>query len=320
MNSLIFGNAAIKAREHLSLLTKEKLIRLLDVATTADAVKILTESGYGGGFILSRAEDYSILLKKEEAVYIEYVKSIMPEKSGIECMLLGKDYLNLKALLKNTLFNCDIGFTSGGVFDMADFVELVEKGESQTLPQNIVFAVNHILGLEKVEASDVDLILDQAYFDDIALRVKKSRSKLLKEYFGLKADGTNILTLLRAKKAGLNAKKLERQLVNGGELKKEALVEAFDVEGGILELAKTFKYREMVEENIANIVGFERSLDEALVKILSESKDDMFSLGPIVYYLYAKELEIKTVGVILTGVQNNAPKSAIKERVRQIYA
>ncbi len=320
MNSLIYGNAAVKAREHLSLLTKEKLIRLLDVDTTADGVKILTESGYGGGMILARAEDYPELLQKEEEVYIDYVKGIAPKNSGIECMLLKKDYLNIKALLKNRIFASDIKLTSGGVYEVEELMALVEKGESEVLPESLVSLVKSLLEMSDADASDIDIIVDKAYFEDIAARVKKSHSNLLKEYFTLKADGTNLLTMLRAKKAKLNTSKLKALLISGGELKASDLIDAYETDGGILELAKAFKYREMLEDNIGNIVAFEKCLDEALVKILADNKDDMFSLGPIVYYLYAKELELKTVGVILTGVQNNAPKSAIRERVRQIYA
>ncbi len=319
MNSLIYGNAAIKARENTSLLTRDKLIRLMDAESTADAVKILTESGYGGGLVLNRAEDYLELLSKEEQVYLDYVKSVAPANCGIESMLIDKDYLNLKVLLKNKLFDARANLASGGFFDLEELKSLVETGESDTLPAVMTSAVNSILARESVAPAEIDVTLDKAYFIDVYTRAKKSHSAILKDYFVLKADGTNVLTYLRAKKAGLNEAKLNSLLVDGGNIAPKLLAEAY-ANDSLSELIKDYSIREIVEANSQSVVAFEKALDDSLIAMLSTKKDDMFSLAPLAYYVVAKGLELKTVGVILTGIQNNAPKSAISERVRVIYA
>ncbi len=319
MNSLIYGNSAIKAKETTSLLTKDKLIRLLDASSTVDAVKILTESGYGAGLVLDRAEDYQLLLQKEEDSYLDYVKSVAPDGCGIESLFVVKDYLNLKALLKNKLFGASARLASGGVYNISDLEELVETGESDTLPAVLVDVVAGVLSVEAPTPADVDVMLDAAYFSEVKARVKKSRSPILKKYFALKADGTNMLTYLRAKKAHLSSSRLSRLLVVGGEIALDAIVAAYESDG-LLELVKAYEIRDLVENHSSSIVSFEKALDDSLLALLTVEKDDMFSLAPLIYYVIAKELELKTVGVILTGIQNNAPKSAIKERVRQIYA
>ncbi len=319
MNSLIYANSAIKARENTSLLSRDKLIRLLDAEATVDAVKILTESGYGGGLVIARAEDYQDLLDREEEVYLEYVKSVAPQGLGVESLFLEKDYLNLKVLVKNRVFGADARLTGGGIYDKDALVELVEKGESTVLPKDVVAVVNGLLDSQPKTPADIDVTLDRAYYRDVVARVKKSHSAILKEYFTAKIDGVNVLTYLRAKKAGLNLQKLSSLLVDGGSIAPQDLVRAYE-EDGLMDLVKNYPIRTLVEDNASSIVGFEKALDDSLIALLNKDKDDMFSLAPLAYYVVAKGLELKTVSVILTGVQNNAPKSAIKERVRQIYA
>ena len=48
-------------------------------------------------------------------------------------------------------------------------------------------------------------------------------------------------------------------------------------------------------------------------------KYETFSVGPLLAYLVARENEIKTVRIILTGKQNGFPEEAIRERVREMY-
>jgi V/A-type H+-transporting ATPase subunit C len=44
-----------------------------------------------------------------------------------------------------------------------------------------------------------------------------------------------------------------------------------------------------------------------------------FSLGPLVAYVLARENEIKTVRIILTGKRSGLPEEFIRERAREMY-
>ena len=48
-------------------------------------------------------------------------------------------------------------------------------------------------------------------------------------------------------------------------------------------------------------------------------KYESFSVGPLLAYLLARQNEIKTVRIILTGKQNEFPDEAIRERIREMY-
>ena len=60
---------------------------------------------------------------------------------------------------------------------------------------------------------------------------------------------------------------------------------------------------------------------EQIIGTIMESPDvkNSFSIGPLVAYILARENEIKTVRIILSGKQNDFSDDAIRERVREMY-
>ena len=56
-----------------------------------------------------------------------------------------------------------------------------------------------------------------------------------------------------------------------------------------------------------------------MMETIRPQKYNAFSVGPLVAYQLARENEIKTVRIILTGNQNEFPDEAIRERVREMY-
>ena len=65
--------------------------------------------------------------------------------------------------------------------------------------------------------------------------------------------------------------------------------------------------------------AFERWCDNRMMRTMQPQKYESFSVGPLVAYLLARENEIKTVRIILSGKQNGFSEEAILERVREMY-
>ena len=65
--------------------------------------------------------------------------------------------------------------------------------------------------------------------------------------------------------------------------------------------------------------AFERWCDNRVIRTIRSQKYRAFSAGPLAAYVLARENEIKTVRMILTGKQNGLPDQAIRERVREMY-
>ena len=65
--------------------------------------------------------------------------------------------------------------------------------------------------------------------------------------------------------------------------------------------------------------AFERWCDNRIIDKIKEEKYNSFSAGPILAYFLARENEIKTVRIILTGKLNNLSDDFIRERLRKMY-
>ena len=57
-----------------------------------------------------------------------------------------------------------------------------------------------------------------------------------------------------------------------------------------------------------------------IIEDIKSEKYNSFSVGPIVAYVIARENEIKTVKIIMSGKLNGFDNDFIKERVREMYA
>ena len=64
---------------------------------------------------------------------------------------------------------------------------------------------------------------------------------------------------------------------------------------------------------------FERWCDNQVIEAMKPQKYNPFSVGPLVAYALARENEIKTVRIILSGKRTGMPEASIRERVREMY-
>lgn len=65
--------------------------------------------------------------------------------------------------------------------------------------------------------------------------------------------------------------------------------------------------------------AFERWCDNQIIETIRPQLYNPFTVGPVFAYVLARENEIKTVRIILSGKRNNLPEASIRERVREMY-
>ena len=85
------------------------------------------------------------------------------------------------------------------------------------------------------------------------------------------------------------------------------------------EYLKETVYADGVEALEESPSAFERWCDNQMIEAIKPQKYNAFSAGPLVAYLLARQNEIKTVRMILTGKQNGFPDEMIRERIREMY-
>ena len=64
---------------------------------------------------------------------------------------------------------------------------------------------------------------------------------------------------------------------------------------------------------------FERLCDNFIMSYIKEAKYKSLTMEPMAAYIYARETEVKTVRIIMSGKINGIDADVIKERLRDAY-
>ena len=87
----------------------------------------------------------------------------------------------------------------------------------------------------------------------------------------------------------------------------------------ICEYLRGTAYAEGADALAESPSAFERWCDNRIIQTISPEKYHAFTIGPVIAYVIARQNEIKTVRIILSGKQNELPDDSIRERVREMY-
>lgn len=330
--SLIYSNARVKAMEN-SLLTSEKITRMAYSDNLLEAVKILYESNYGGGYTVDNPYAYGDILREEEKKVTDFVREAMPDKSGLQTLLTANDYHNAKSFLK-AKFSKDVDINllllPAGNIEISVIDECIQKEDFAPLPNQMVEAIKSVFDAyreEKLSPRLIDITLDKAMYKDILAVCKKARVKSITNYHQSNIDFINVSTLLRCKRINADIAFLKDNLIEGGLINDYLLEglfkESFDV---ISEKLKWTSIGDIIAVGVNEaksgkaLIEYEVLWDNYLLNIFKDDKADVFSVAPIAGFYIAKKIEIKMVRMILTCLKNRADLQEIKARLRGFYA
>ena len=65
--------------------------------------------------------------------------------------------------------------------------------------------------------------------------------------------------------------------------------------------------------------AFERWCDNRVIETIKPQKYEVCTVGPLVAYVLARQNEIKTARIVITGKANDLSEEAIRERTREMY-
>ena len=149
---------------------------------------------------------------------------------------------------------------------------------------------------------------------------KNQGEKIIEEYAQTAVAIADIKIAVRSQKTGKNAEFMKKAMVNCSEINVDQLTQA--ALAGAEEIAQYLEgtsYREGADALRISPSAFERWCDNKMTDSMRSQKYESFSVGPLLAYLLARQNEIKTVRIILTGKQNEFPDEAIRERIREMY-
>ena len=316
----IYAVARIRAKELLCF-GSPAMEQLMACKTYEECLRMLNEKGWGNG---SAGQTPESLLDGERNKTWEQLRELVEDMSVFDVFLYANDYHNLKAAIKENYapsHGADI-YSSNGTIDPAVFRQAADEHDFSVLPAGMRDAAEEAMSVlrETGDGQLCDIIIDKAALNAILQAGKASGDPLLAFYAEHTVATANIKTAVRCQKTGKSLDFIQRALAKCDTLDVSLLaqtaVESFEA---MIEYLGRTCYSGAAEALTQSASAFERWCDNRLIEKIRPQKYETSTIGPLAAWLLARENEIKTVRILLSGKRNGLSDDAIRERFREMY-
>lgn len=316
----IYAVARIRAKELLCF-GSPAMEQLMACKTYEECLHMLNEKGWGNG---SAGQTPESLLDGERNKTWEQLRELVEDMSVFDVFLYANDYHNLKAAIKENYapsHGADI-YSSNGTIDPAVFRQAADEHDFSVLPAGMRDAAEEAMSVlrETGDGQLCDIIIDKAALNAILQAGKASGDPLLAFYAEHTVATANIKTAVRCQKTGKSLAFIQRALAECDTLDVSLLaqtaVESFEA---MIEYLGRTCYSGAAEALTQSASAFERWCDNRLIEKIRPQKYETSTIGPLAAWLLARENEIKTVRILLSGKRNGLSDDAIRERLREMY-
>ena len=315
-----YAVARIRSKE-LTLLNAQFLDQLLSAKSYDECLHMLIDKGWGYDTPNPTAEQ--LLVQEREKMW-GLIGELVDDMSVFDVFLYANDYHNLKAAIKLVCTDADSEgiFIRNGTVEPELMVEAVKKHKFLPLPEAMRKPAEEAYTalVQTRDGQLCDIIIDRAALETIAAAGRASNDALIREYAELTVASADIKTAVRCNKTGKSFEFITRALAPCETLNVTALARAA-VESleAICNCLSTTDYAAAVPALQESPSAFERWCDNLIIEHIRPQQYKSFGLGPLAAYVLAKENEIKSVRIILSGKLNDLPEGSIRERIREMY-
>ncbi|WP_027107563.1 V-type ATPase subunit [Lacticigenium naphthae] len=332
MQDTAYASANVRIRVYENnLLTRGHYERMLSASNFEEAVNILKDTPYRNDVdFVKETKKYDELLMNEFHMAYEDLFSFVPQPELVEISSLRYSYHNLKVLFKEEYTGNDFSslLIPIGRYPVAELRQAIHSGKSDVLDPEYIDSIQEVKQEldEYHNVQAVDIILDRRYFTHLKILAQKIGHPKVMEIVEYYIDLNNLSTVSRAIKQQRTQNFLTTILSSSGSIPKKELVELGKedlVTAGKI-LSET-KYRSIIERSIdsetkeLDPVKVDLETDDAYMKKMQDARLQAFGPLPTLGYLYAKEIEVKNIRLVLAGKENGLPAEQIRERMRLNY-
>ena len=317
-----YAVARIRALE-TSLFTSQIIDQLIACDTEEQCIQILQEKGWGDNDTAGSAE--AILERETEKIW-ETMKDLGVDMSVFDVLSYPNLFHNLKAAIKDACSGKDNQhlniYYEDTKISPKEMLEIIKNKEFSRFPENMAGAAREAYEtlLHTGDGQLCDVIIDRAALDAIYAAGEAAKDSIIKEYAESVVAIADIKIAVRSQKTAKTIEFMKRAMapcksINVDQLAKAA---AAGMEA-VTEYLSGTAYAEGGQAIAESSSAFERWCDNRMMQAMQPQKYESFSVGPLVAYVLARENEIKTVRIILSGKQNGFSEESIRERVREMY-
>ncbi|MQN00846.1 MAG: V-type ATP synthase subunit C [Lachnospiraceae bacterium] len=317
-----YAVARIRAKE-LTLLNDAFLEQLISAKSVNEDMALLSEKGWKGRENSEKQDPLDVLSYEEEKTY-RTVLEMVDDPHAFDVFLLKKDFHNLKAAVKETFAGkafADI-YVNGGTIEPEKIRDAVKEGDFTSLPESMSKAGKKALDtlLHYRDGQLCDIIIDRACLDEIKKASTKNKNALIRRYGELTVALADIKTAVRGAHAKKDLEFFTEALAECDTLDIKRLAEAASLTvDDIYDYLENTEYKDAVDSLKKSFFAFEKWCKDALMDSIRPEKAHPFTIGPLAAYILARESEIDSVRMILTGKENDLPDQMIRERISRTY-
>ena len=295
------------------LLSASQLRRIAEAGSTKEAQKLLLETGYGENAATEQelaTGEIDLIIRGQLQLTRKRIKELTPDPELTGLFLLPVDTHNIKALLKARLLgtSADEILRDGGNFPLDTLKDMIQTKYYEDMPPVYRDTLNEI---ESELGREADPLVFSAMVDGAMFRHAKAimdakhEKGFIRAYFSLCADFQNTLSLIRAQNLHWELSQLRLVLVDAGEIPRTVFEECLDtppeqlgarLNQGAHGADLVQAINEFAQTGDLGIIA--RRMQEGKMQIIRLAKWETDSLGPIVGYLYAREVEAEALRLI----------------------
>ena len=315
---LLYTNGVIAARE--KYLLNDKILKLCD-SDAEEALRVISESGFGKGAEVDSVYAYEQLVAADEAAIDEFIREYSPSRAEAEYLLSPRDFHNAKAAVKAHYLNLEVEklLAPEGLIPVSIILNSVKEKDYSRLGKTLGEAVNEAAKLfeeREVSGAEIGIIFEKALYKHLSEVC--SKNSLIKKLLSAKADMTNILTALRSAEAEYAAK----SYVSGGKLSEKVLCGIFseDNERALKGTPYDGFYKKCLSDKSAGLplTSAEKVCESYETEFFAAKKYDLQKSQPFLYYVFRRRAENSNVRILFVCLLAGMREHEIKARLRAV--
>ncbi len=319
-NQYTYAVARIRAME-VSLFSQAVIDQLLACKDEKQCLLLLQEKGWGNADTPLDAE--AILSCEREKTWKE-VKSLADDPSVFDVISYADLFQNLKAAIKQAASERAVSdiFIPDTQISGEEMLDIIKKKEFGRLPGFMAGIVREAYEtlLHTQDGQLCDIMVDKAALEAIYEAGKRSGEEIIRDYAESTVAVADIKIAVRSQKTAKRLEFMKRAMAECDSVNTSPDESGTQRNGRDRRIFKRTGYDEGAKALTESASAFERWCDNRIVETIRPQLYNPFTIGPVVAYILARENEIKTVRIILTGKLNDQlPEEFIRERVREMY-
>lgn len=299
----VFAN--MSAVMNADRLNTERLRRVVECKTVAEAFKVLGDYGYA----YSEGVSVDGFIVGETDKLIEFVSENSASEKLANALLARFKYNNAKLAYKSRF----TAVPDDGYYKVDFDSKKIADGDYSDADPFMAEALTALDENNETRPQAIDLALTRAMYAYIL----SCGIALVKKYARAEIDMKNILTAARMKKLGIS----EEQFISGGKISVETLTEALteDDFAACFEHTPYAEYAERIAENdFADLWKSELEADDFLYWLSYREVVSYVSNTPFLNYYTQTLIELKTVKTALVCVKTDS-RDMFYKRIPEIY-